>query len=88
MAKSKFKTMKVFDCQDMPSYTRTAFFDYIRSGGHTANDCYVDFQRDKEVQDYYNSRKHHDAKRFLIVNKWLIKNGASKYEDVLINFNW
>lgn len=85
MAKQNFKTMKVFDCQDMPKDVKEAFLKYTRSGGHTANDCYVELQRDKEAVSYYKRNKHSD---FLLVHRWLTNNGAKEHEDVIIGFNW
>lgn len=76
---SAFEMLKVFDCQKFPKNVRKAFFDLSEAG----NDCYVSWHVEDDTCEDYEV----DDKRDLI-NKWLIDNGASPHEEVLINHWW
>lgn len=69
----KFKLMKVFDCQDMPDNVRKLLYDMYDNG----NDTYVSHIMGESDEKY------------MLVDKWLIENGAEpKSEEVLISYWW
>jgi hypothetical protein len=63
---SKYKTLKVFDCQDMPEDVRKTFFDYVESG----NDCYIDWDIASMA---WTDEALAGAQ---LIDNWLIANGA------------
>jgi len=63
---SKYKTLKVFDCQDMPEDVRKTFFDLVEGG----NDCYIDWDIANE------GWTHEGIVGARIIDNWLIANGA------------
>lgn len=85
MSKQKFKTMKVFDCQDMPDDVRRAFFDHYRDWG-PGNDSYVNWTIKTDTDP---------SKEEIMIDTWLIANGANdapseedEGETVLISHWW
>lgn len=73
--------MKVFDCQDMPDNVREVFFEHCSSGNSVSNDCYVDWYSDTFYDEEYCEKIH-------VVTSWLISQGATKDEHVLIRHWW
>ncbi len=67
-----YKTIKVFDCQDMPETTKNEFFDSWDNGKY-GNDCIVEWFDDEDESP---------------VTKWLLSNGAERNETVLIKHWW
>ena len=98
-----FKEMKVFDCQQMPDAVRKAFFDkhksipngsYVIEYGHDECDvCSVDeFNKlDQSLiinHEIDGDRVWHHIKGNDIVSDWLLENGASFTEEVLVKHWW
>lgn len=84
--KKKYKELKAFDCQDMPEKVRKAYFDF-ESGGEAGNDCWLEFDSDWHLDDL-EEMEESMQKSFKIVHKWLMANGASEREEVLIKHWW
>lgn len=83
-----FKTMKVFDCQDMPDDVRKAFFELF--SGRASNGCFVEMSIDHSTPEATLPEDQ-------IVQDWLVANGAEKDqlgrpdwagEDVLVRHWW
>lgn len=75
----KYKTLKVFDCQDMPKALRQDFMENEREGLARGNDCYIDWRIYDKVDPHKTAAK---------VDKWLIAHGAKENEEVLIRHWW
>jgi len=72
-----YKLQKVFDCQDMPEDIRKEFFNLWDNYG---NDCYLSY-----IIGELNSP---NSSLSLNIDKWLIDNGATNGEEVIINHWW
>jgi hypothetical protein len=78
--------MKVFDCQDMPDDIKKIFFDIMEPRFKAlmlGNDCYVDFDIDFEEPESID-----ESDKLLMIQKWLLENGAELDDTVLINYWW
>lgn len=75
----RYEIKKVFDCQDMSVDLRKTFFDMYDTKG---NDTYVNFciEEGLEPECYGESG--------VKIAKWLVDNGASKDDEVLISHWW
>ncbi len=77
---NNFKLMKVFDCQfGMPDDVQKAFFN-IHDNAH--NDCYISYC---VADSAWEEPEGHD---YILLDNWLLENGASKLEQVLIKHWW
>jgi hypothetical protein len=90
------KLMKVFDCTDMPDNIRKAFFKAMEGGNSVGNDVYVDWYnleeheyliKDLENKDFDLYGEEHISNAVL-VNTWLLENGANIGEEVIIKHWW
>jgi hypothetical protein len=75
---SKFKMMKVFDCQDMPAKIQKAFF----ASEEASNDSYVSIC----LEDFDPEDK--PTANHVKVFNWLLENGAEKGETVIVAHWW
>lgn len=86
------KTMKVFDCQEMPYDIRKTFFEWVNSDNGHGNDCLVNWNTQtwtEEAETVGDCGMNEElAKKFHIVNNWLLKNGMNPKEDVIIRHWW
>lgn len=73
---TKYKIMKVFDCQDMPYNVKKQFFDYSEK----ENDVYVEWK--------VNSDYHLEGLEPKLVWNWLLENGAVDQEVVIVQHWW
>ncbi len=80
------KLMKVFDCQDMPDDVRESFFDYCASGNSLGNDCYVDWYSGDIVEE--DEEQNPYSRNFSKVVTWLVSQGATVDEHVIIKHWW
>ena len=99
MNKSKFKRMKVFDCQDMPEETKKIFFELAR-GEHSGNDHYVDWCVHSEVFFYEEGQKEDPeyceyVRQKTLLDDWFIQNGAlaaiddkHEGEHIIVKYWW
>jgi len=74
---SKFETKKVFDCQDMPEELRRKFFDMWDNKG---NDSFVEWT----IGDSFYEADDPS----LLIEDWLLANGAADGEEVVIKYWW
>jgi len=72
---------KVFDCTDMPDKVRNAFYARASERG-AGNDCYVDW----DVND--SGYGDEEDAQILLIDDWLIENGALVAEQVIIKHWW
>jgi len=80
--------MPVYDCQKMPDKVRQAFYELTESAG---NDCYVSHFIGDALEEEKNDPGSHDKKvieQYKVLEEWLIANGATIGEHVLINHWW
>ena len=94
----KYKTYKVFDCQEMPKEIRKDFFE--NRGESKSNDCYVEYyvadnwKPLAEVRDKKNIVKQDKVDKCCyergddVVSDWLMDNGAKIGEEVLVKHWW
>lgn len=99
----KYKTFKVFDCQDMPPKIKTKFF----SRYNKCNDVFVkhyvydpcqyatkeEFEKlDKSNMSFIHPNEdgsfNYEVKGESPISDWLAENGANPFEEVLINHWW
>jgi len=67
-----YSTLKVFNIQKMPKDIKRKVL-YLFEG--ESNDSYVQFCVTERDEDG-------------LISQWLIANGATEYEEVLLNLNW
>lgn len=72
-----YKTLKIFDCQDMPKEVKQHFFEIYRYSG-VGNYCYVDYNVADSIWG------EDEGYSYKLVDEWLIENGAEKTESVII----
>lgn len=80
MKKNKpiYKTMKVFDCEDMPDKIRKVFFSKKENfEDHSYSSHYV--------SDPLPDKTNHDDN---LINDWFVNNGSKRKELVLIYLKW
>lgn len=78
----KYKTLKVFDCQDMP---RELCYAFLKLWDNKCNDVYVNW----EVGEYFVGTGEDTLDSTgRLVDVWLLENGAADQERVLINYWW
>lgn len=79
----KYEMMKVFDCSDMPDNVRKEFFE----NSYVGNDCYIgrDVYASTLVDDEGNTI---ESEEHTIVDAWLLENGATDGEYVIVKHSW
>ena len=88
-----FRTLKVFDCQEMPPDVKAAYFEHYEAALiQSYNGSYLEWGIADEVFENENDAW---ALRKKMVDAWLIANGAigpatedDDGEEVLIRFWW
>ena len=75
------KLMKVFDCQDMPDQVWESFFDIFCN--NAGNDCYVDYTVGVPTCEADTLSCRETA-----LTDWLVSQGATPLEHVLIRHWW
>lgn len=70
------KTMKVFDCQDMPGDLGRRF---LALWDNKCNDVYVDWTVDDDTDPCDTTKE---------VDRWLTWQGAVEFERVIIRYWW
>lgn len=76
--------MKVFDCQDMPDDVRT----YLFESSYQGNDCYVSQEVFGPTYFDEDSNTDIECEEYNIVCQWLLDNGATIGEYVIISHWW
>lgn len=82
-----YKTKKVFDCQNMPGDTRTLFFEQ----SEMSNGCYVShevFSKTYMDEADDGTETEVECAEYSAIDAWLLENGATPGEYVLINHWW
>lgn len=74
--------MKVFDCQDMPDNVRKVFFEE----NCYSNDCAIVY--DVEPVSYVDDLGEESNVYHTVVDTWLIANGATENETIVIKHWW
>jgi len=89
-----FKTLKVFDCQEMPPEVRRMWFDHHHDAMvHTYNGSYLGWTIADEIFDEETPAEW--AQRKTEIDAWLISQGAEappnedeSGEEVLVHYHW
>lgn len=89
--KPTFKTMKVFDCQDMPEDAKEAFFDIESFNDGRSNDSYVCWTIGELAYGWKDEKTDEEKKHcqnIQLVDVWLLEHGAKDHEEVLVKHWW
>lgn len=84
----KYKTIKYFDCKDMPEKVQEAFFSTFETfQKYYPNDIIIEWHEEYSKNGFKKNFPN-NANNLNKVNLWLKKNGALPGELVLIKHWW